>query len=86
VKNPSAQVIFSSILLVGEKRKARNRRVIHINSWLCGWYQLKDFGLYENRTPSEDYDLLGRDGIHPPRRGRAIFSSRLASQVKQALK
>jgi len=35
VKNTGAQVIFSSVLPVGGKRKARNRHMMH-NFWLSG--------------------------------------------------
>jgi len=33
-----------------------------------------------------DYNLLGRDGIHLSRRGKGIFGSRLAKLVWGALK
>jgi len=36
-KNICAQVIFSSILPDGGKQAARNRLIMHINPWLCGW-------------------------------------------------
>ncbi|GAB0205522.1 hypothetical protein GRJ2_003017800 [Grus japonensis] len=81
-KNIGAQVLFSSILPVGGKGAARNRSIMHINSWLCGWCRHKGFGFYNNRTFFDDYNLLGRDGIHLSGRGKAIFGSRLANLVR----
>ena len=36
-KSISAQSIFSSISPVRGRGSARNRRIMNINSWLCGW-------------------------------------------------
>ncbi|GAB0204056.1 hypothetical protein GRJ2_002871200 [Grus japonensis] len=85
VKNIGAQVIFSSILPVRGKGAARNRHIMHINSWLRSWCHHEGFGFYDNGT-FFDYNLLERDGIHLSRRGKGIFGSRLANLVKQALK
>ncbi|GAB0210389.1 hypothetical protein GRJ2_003504700 [Grus japonensis] len=85
VKNIGAQAIFSSILPVGGKGAARNRHIIHINSWLRVWCHREGFGFYDNGTFYDDYNLLERDGIHLSRRGKGIFGSRLANLVKRAL-
>lgn len=77
----AAQVIFSSILSFGGKKEARNRSVIHTNSWL--WYQYEGFGFYDSGTFYEDYNLLRRDEIHLCRRGRAVFGSRPVGQPSE---
>jgi len=79
-KSIGAQVIFS-ILPAGGKGAARNRGVMHINSWLHGWCCREGFDFYDNRTFFSDYNLLGRDGIHLSRRGRGILGSRLCNMV-----
>jgi len=84
VKNTGAQVIFSSVLPVGGKRKARNRHMMH-NFWLSGWCWREDIGFYDSRTFCEDYNLLGRVEIHLFRRGGSIFGSKLANLVRWAL-
>ena len=84
-KSIGAQVIFSSILPVRGKGAARNRPIMQINFWLCGWCRREGFGSYDNRTFFDDYSLLGRDGIHLSRRGKGIFGSRLANLVRWAL-
>lgn len=38
MKNTSAQVNFSSVLPVGGKRAAKNKVIMHVNSWICGWH------------------------------------------------
>jgi len=80
-KSIGAQVIFSSILPVGERGSARNRRIMSINSWLRGWCCHEGFGFYDNGTFFDDYNLLERDGTHLSRRGKGIFGSRLANLV-----
>jgi len=49
-KSIGAQVIFSSILPVGGRGSARNRRVMSFNSWLCDWCRCEGFGFYDNGT------------------------------------
>ena len=84
-KSIGAQVIFSSILPVRGKGVARNRHIMQINFWLCGWCCREGFGFYDNGTFFNDYSLLGRDGIHLSRRGKGIFGSRLPNLVRRAL-
>ena len=85
MKNVGAQVIFSSILPVQGKGSARNRHIIYINSWLRGWCHREGFGFYDNWVFFNDDNMLGRDGVHLPKKGNRIFSSRLANLVRQAL-
>lgn len=68
MKNTVTYVIFSSILPVEGKRKAKSRHKMHMNSWLHGWCQCEGFSFYENGTFYEDYDLLERKGIYLSRR------------------
>lgn len=85
VKNIAAQVIFSSILTVRGRSAARNRRILQINYWFCGWCRREGFGFYDNGTFFDDGSLLGRHGIHLSRRGKGILGSRLSNLVRQAL-
>lgn len=70
-----AQVIFSFILLVRKKSAARNRCIMQISYWLCGWCLQEVFGFYENGEFFSDYTLLKRDGIHLSRRDKGIFAA-----------
>ncbi|KAM6036240.1 uncharacterized protein LJ206_001286 [Theristicus caerulescens] len=79
LKNIGAQVIFSSILPVQGKGVARNRCIMHSNSWLRGWCHREGFGFYDNEAFFDDYNMLGRDGIHLSRRRKGSFSNRLAN-------
>jgi len=84
-KSFAAQFIFSSILPVGGRGSARNRRFMGIDSWLRGWCRCEGFGFYVNGTFFNDYNLLQRDGTHPSRKGKGIFGNRLANLVWRAL-
>jgi len=84
-KSFGSQVIFSSILPVGGRGSAGNRRIMDINSWLCGWCRREGFGIYDNGTYFNDYNLLERDGTHLSRRGKRIFCNRPASLLWRAL-
>ena len=57
---------------------------MNVNSWLHGWCLHEDFGFYDNGTFFNDYNLLGKDGIHLSE-SNGIFGSRLASLGKRAL-
>lgn len=84
VNSTGAQVIFPSVLLLGGKKKARNRHMMH-NFWLCEWCWREGLSFYDNGTFCEDYKLLGRDEIHLSRRGGSVFGSRLTNLVRWAL-
>ena len=75
VKGLGAQVVFSSVLRVREKDGKRSRRVFQVNSWLrrCCWQQ--GFGVYGHGTVFEERQLMGRDGIHPTKRGTRVFAN-----------
>lgn len=85
LKGTAAQVTSSFLLPVWEKGVGRNRGLMQINTWLSGWWYGWDFGLYGLRMLFDDYNLLGRDGIHLTRNGRRIFVNWLESVVKWAL-
>jgi len=59
-----AQLIFPSILPAGGRGSARNRHIMGVSSWLCGWCHCEGFGFYDNGTFFNDYNLLERDGTH----------------------
>jgi len=80
-----AQVIFSSVLLVGGRGSPRNRCIMGINSWLHGWCRHEGFGFYDNGTFFNDNNPLKRHGTHLSRKGKGIFGNRLASLVWRAL-
>lgn len=79
VENISAQVLFPSILPAGETETVRSRRRVQIKIWL------RDTGFYDNGFCFNDGNLLGRNGNHLSKKGKRIFSIRLASLVRQAL-
>ena len=58
---------------------------MYINSWLHGWCHHEGFGFYDNGVFFNDDNMLGKDGIHLSKRGKGIFSSRLANLVRWAL-
>jgi len=77
-KSIGAQVIFSSILPVGGRGSARNRRIMSIHTWLRGWCCCEGFGFYDNGTFFNDYNLLERNEVPLSRKGQGTFGNRLA--------
>lgn len=84
-KSNGAQVILSSILPVRGKRAIRNRFILQINFWLCGWCHHECFGPYDHRKFFNCYSLSGKNGNHLSRRGKEIFGSRVATFMRWAL-
>lgn len=57
VKDIGAPVILSSVLPTGCKGAARNRSIMRINYWVCGWCHYEGFSFYDNGTFSDNYNL-----------------------------
>lgn len=85
-KSIGVQVIFPSVLPLGEKDEAKNRCIMQINFCLCGWYSHEGFGFYDNWTFFNDLRVSGRNGIHLSRRGKEVSRKRLATVVRWTLK
>lgn len=81
VKGTRAQVIFFSVLPVRARRVGRSQHIMQINTW-C---HCQGFGFYGHGMFFNKYRLLGRGGIHLSRRGRRIFSGKLADLVTRNL-
>jgi len=75
VKSFGAQVIFSSILTVGGRGTARNRRIKSNNSWLHDWCHCDGLGFYDNGKFFNDYSLLERDGTHLLEKARGSLAT-----------
>ena len=70
----------------GEGKGVRRRALImHVDNWLRNWCWRQGFGFYDHETLFADQHLLGKDGIHFTKRGKAIFTNRMADLVKRAL-
>ena len=79
VKGRDAQVIFFSVLPVRGRGAGRGQYIMQINN-LVSWLLLSlGFGFNDHGKSFNEYNLLGRDRIHLPRRGRRIFTSRSAA-------
>lgn len=85
MKRTGAQVIFYFILPIRDSIAGRGRHSMQINTWLCGWCHHLSFSFCDNGTFCDEYRLLGRDGIHLPRRGKRIIGGRLVDLVNHAL-
>lgn len=70
-----AQVV-SSILLVREKGMRRRALVVQVANWLWSWCWRQSFGFYDPGTMFIDQRLLGRDGIHLTKWGKATSENR----------
>lgn len=60
VENSSAQVIFSSILLIRETGRVRSRSIMQNQIGLHCWCHQEGFGFYDNGLYFNDCSLLGQ--------------------------
>uniref|UniRef100_A0A8C3FMA3 SGNH hydrolase-type esterase domain-containing protein n=1 Tax=Chrysemys picta bellii TaxID=8478 RepID=A0A8C3FMA3_CHRPI len=85
IKEVEAQLVFSSILPVQGKGLGRDRRIVEVNKWLRRWCWREGFGFFDHGMVFQEGGVLGRDGLHLMKRGKNIFTSRLANLVRRAL-
>ncbi|XP_075769327.1 uncharacterized protein LOC142821635 isoform X1 [Pelodiscus sinensis] len=84
VKEFGAQVVFSSILPVKGRGLGRERCILEVNAWLRRWCHQEGFGFLDHGVLFQE-GLLGGDGVHLSRSGKAWFGHRLANLVRRAL-
>ncbi|XP_075777593.1 uncharacterized protein LOC142827220 [Pelodiscus sinensis] len=84
VKEFGAQVVFSSILPVKGRGPGRERCILEVNTWLRRWCRQEGFGFLDHGVLFQE-GLLGGDGVHLSRSGKALFGHRLANLVRRAL-
>ncbi|XP_075768762.1 uncharacterized protein LOC142821506 [Pelodiscus sinensis] len=84
VKEFGAQVVFSSILPVKGRGLGRERCILEVNAWLRRWCHQEGFGFLDHGVLFQE-GLLGGDGVHLSRSGKALFGHRLAKLVRRAL-
>ncbi|XP_075757100.1 uncharacterized protein LOC142818831 isoform X1 [Pelodiscus sinensis] len=84
VKEFGAQVVFSSILPVKGRGPGRERCILEVNAWLRRWCRQEGFGFLDHGVLFQE-GLLGGDGVHLSRSGKALFGHRLANLVRRAL-
>lgn len=82
MKSAGARVTFLSILPDGGKGAAGNRCIMRISPGCVAGTTMRILAC-DNGTFFADY--IGGDGIYLSRRGKGIFSSRVANLVKRAL-
>lgn len=85
MKGTDAPMIFSSVFPVRDRGVDWSQCILQIYTWPRGWCHCQGFVFYNHRTFFNEYSLLERNGIHLPRRGRRIFTSRLADVVNCVL-
>ena len=85
VKGMRAQVVFSSILPSRGKGARRRALIGQVNNWLQNWCWRPGFGSYDHRTLFTDQCLFGRDGILLTKKGKAIFTIRMADFIRKDL-
>ena len=68
LKGSGAQVVFSSVLSVGDWDPRRRRHTDQVNDWLRSWCHVQGFGFCDLRRAFERLDMLTLDGEHPTKR------------------
>lgn len=80
-----AQVVFSSVLPVGDWDPGRKTRIRWVNDWLQGWFHAKGFGFYDLGCTFEGLGMLMPDEAHLTRWGKSVLDNKLAGLVRRAL-
>jgi len=62
LKRSGAQVVFSSVLSVGDWDPHKRKRVDMLNDWLCEWCRAQGFGYYDLGHSLEKGGMLTVDG------------------------
>ena len=84
-RGSGAQVVFSSVLPVAGSDTGRNSRTQSVNTWLRGWCQGQNLGVFDNEMVYKALGLLASDGIHLSQRGKRVFAHKLAGLIDRAL-
>ena len=85
VKVTGVQVVFSSVLSVGDWDPHKRKRVDTLNEWHCQWCCAQGFGYYGLGCSLEKGGMLTVDGNQLSRRPTNILGSKLAGLVSRAL-
>ncbi|XP_059573298.1 uncharacterized protein LOC132244815 [Alligator mississippiensis] len=85
LKEMGVQVVFSSLLPVSRRGRRHDACIGEVSQHLWSWCRQAGLGFLDNDPCFWVGDLLGWDGLHLSRKGKRVFSSRLADLVQQAL-
>ncbi|KFR02209.1 hypothetical protein Y956_05133, partial [Nipponia nippon] len=85
LEGSGAQAVFSSIPSVAGRHTERNRKTQLINTWLRGWCQQWNFGVFSHGAVYMAPGLLETDGVHLLQRGKRILAQELAGLIERAL-
>jgi len=85
MKGTGAQAIFYSVLLVRDKGANRRTLIGQVNKWLQNWCCWQGSGFCDHRNLLADQLLLGRDGIHVTKWGKAVFHTRMDDLIRSPL-
>ena len=85
LKGLGAQVVFSSVLSVGDWDLHKRKRVDTLNEWLCKWCHAQGFGYYGLGRSLEKGGMLTVDESQLTRGATNILGNKLAQLVSRAL-
>ena len=85
LKGLGVQVVFSSVLSVGDGDPHKRGRVDMLNEWFCGWCHTQGFGYYGSGHSLEKRGMLTADGSQLARRVTNILGNKLAGLISWAL-
>ena len=85
LKGSGAQVVFSSVLSVGDWDPHKRKRVDTLNEWHCEWCCAQGFGYYGLGCSLEQGGMLRADGSRLTRRATNILGNKLSGLVSRAL-
>ena len=85
LKGLGVEVVFSSVLPVGDWDMGRRRRTDQLNEWLCGWCHTEGYGFCDLQHTFNKPGMLMRDGTQVTMRDKNILGSKLVGLMTRAL-
>ena len=81
LKGSEAQVVFSSVLSVGDWNPRRRQRMHQVNEYLCNWCHVQGFGFHDLGNSFERLNMLTRDGVHLNKMGKSFLVANLLDSL-----
>ena len=85
LKGLGVQVVFSSVLPVGDWVPRRRQHTNRVNDWLRSWCHAQGFGFYDLGHCSERPGMLPSDGASLTKWAKSVLGSKMAGLISRAL-
>ena len=85
LKGSGVQIVFSSVILLGDRDPERRRRTGQVNNWLRGWCLNQGFGYFDLGQAFEKPGMWAADGLQLSKWGTSALWSKFSGLTTRAL-